>query len=209
MKKILIADDHQVVRKGLKQILEDEFSDVEFGEAENAAETLQKVSEKKWDLLILDINMPGRSGLEVLHQLKEEKNMLPVLVLSMHAEEQIAVRTFKSGAWGYLSKDAADTDLVKAIHQILSGKKYISPRVAELLAEQLENPSGKAPHEHLSDREYETFIHLAKGKTVSQIAKEVSLSIPTVSTFRTRALDKMKMETNSDLIRYAVDNKLI
>ena len=209
MKRILIADDHQVVRKGLKQILEDEFSEVEFGEAENAAEVLQKVSEKKWDILILDINMPGRSGLEVLHQLKEEKNMLPVLVLSMHAEEQIAVRTFKSGAWGYLSKDVADTELVKAIHQILSGKKYISPRVAELLAEQLENPSDKAPHEHLSGREYETFIHIAKGKTVSQIANEISLSIPTVSTFRTRTLEKMKLKTNSDLIRYAVNNKLI
>lgn len=209
MPKILIADDHQVVRKGLKQILEDEFNEVEFGEAKNAAEALLKAGEKKWDLLILDINMPGRSGLEVLHQLKNDKSTIPVLVLSMHAEEQIAVRTIKSGAWGYISKDTADTELVKAIHQILNGKKYISPRVAELLAEQIENPSDKAPHELLSDREYETFILIAKGKTVSQIAKEISLSVPSVSTFRARILDKMKMETNADLVCYAVNNKLV
>lgn len=208
MSKILIADDHHVVRKGLKQILADEFSEVEFGEATCASETLKKVNEKKWDLLILDINMPGRNGLEVLHQLKNDKSTMPVLVLSMHSEEQIAVRTIKSGAWGYLSKDAADTELVTAIHQILSGKKYISPRVAELLAEQIENPTDKAPHELLSDREYETFILIAKGKTVSQIAKEISLSVPSVSTFRARILEKMRMKNNADLISYAVNNKV-
>jgi len=209
MKRILIADDHSVVRNGLKQILEDEFIGVEFGEAKNSAEALRKAGEKKWDILILDINMPGRSGLEVLHQLKEEKSSLPVLVFSMYAEEQIAVRTIKSGAWGYISKDAADTELVKAIHQILNGKKYISARVAELLAEQIENPSDKAPHELLSDREYETFILIAKGKTVSEIAEELSLATPTISTFRARILEKMNLKNSAELVKYAMDNKLV
>lgn len=209
MKKILIADDHQIVRKGLKQILSDEFSEIEFGEAINSAEVFQKIKNKKWDILILDINMPGRSGLEVLKQFKDEKINIPVLVLSMHPEEQIAVRTLKLGAWGYIAKDAADTELVKAVQQIFTGRKYITSSVAEQLAMQIENPSDKPPHELLSDREFQTLLLIASGKTVSQIADELSLSVPTVSTYRARILEKMRMKTSAELTNYAIRNNLV
>src|ERR1035437_6740204 len=184
MKKILIADDHPTIRNGVKQILASEFSEIEFGEASNAAEVFKMVREKDWDILILDMDMPGRNGLEVLKQLKDDKTNIPILMFSMHPEEQIAIRALKSGASGYLSKDTADTELTKAVQQILSGRKYIPPTLAEQLAGQLENPLNKAPHQLLSDREYETLLLFSKGKTVSQIADELSLGIPTVSTYR-------------------------
>lgn len=208
MKRILIADDHQVVRKGLRQILSDEFLELELGEAENAQGVFKNLSEKKWDILILDINMPGRSGLEVLKQIKDDKIFIPVLVLSMHAEEQIALRALKSGAWGYLSKDAADTELIKAIHQILDGRRYITPSLAEQLAEQIENPSSQVPHDRLSCREYQTLMLISLGKTISEIAEELSLSVPTISTYRARILEKMGMKTNAQLTRYAIRNNL-
>ena len=209
MKKILIVDDHQILRKGLKHILTDEFGEVEFGEAANGIEALQRIKEKKWDLVILDINMPGRNGLEVLKQVKDENINMFILVLSMHPEEQIAIRALKSGAAGYLAKDSADTELINAIRQILSGRKYVPPSLAEQLACQLENPLDKAPHELLSDREYETLLLFAEGKTVSQIAQELSLSVPTISTFRARILDKMGMKTNAELVSYAIRNNLV
>lgn len=210
MKKILIADDHQVVRRGLKMILSDEFNEVEFEEAENSAEVFQKILKKKWDLLILDINMPGRNGLDVMKQIKTEKIKVPVLMLSMHPEEQIAVRALRAGAMGYLSKDTADTELLNAVRQILSGKKYITPAVAEQLAEQLSvNPEGKEPHELLSDREYETLLLIATGKSVSEIAEKLSLSPPTISTFRSRILEKTGMKTNAELVSYALRNHLV
>lgn len=208
MKRILIADDHQVVRKGLRQILSDEFSELELGEAENAQGVFKNLSEKKWDILILDINMPGRSGLEVLKQIKDDKIFIPVLVLSMHAEEQIALRALKSGAWGYLSKDTADIELIKAIHQILDGRRYITPSLAEQLAEQIENPSSQVPHDRLSCREYQTLMLISSGKTISEIAEELSLSVPTISTYRARILEKMGMKTNAELTRYAIQNNL-
>ena len=209
MKKILIADDHPAIRKGVRLMLESEYSEVEFGEATNAVEVFKKIKEKKWDILILDMDMPGRNGLEVLKQLKDDKTTIPVLMFSMHHEEQIAIRALKSGASGYLSKDAADTELSKAVHLILSGRKYITPAIAEQLAEQVGNPLDKAPHELLSDREYETLLLFAKGKTVSEIAKELSLGVPTISTYRARILEKMGMKNNAELANYAIRNNLV
>ncbi len=180
MKKFLLADDHQVVRRGLKLTISDEFPDALFGEAENAAEVIKRVHEDSWDLLILDMDMPGRNGLEVLKQLKDEKIATPILMFSMHPEEQVAIRALRSGASGYLAKQTADTELMKAIHLILSGRKYITPTLAELLVNEVETPSNKAPHELLSDREFQTLLLIASGKTVSGVAKELSLSVPTV-----------------------------
>ena len=209
MKKILIVDDHQVVRKGLKQILTDEYSDVEFGEAENGVDALQKIKTEKWDIVILDINMPGRNGLEVLHQLKDEKIKVPVLVLSMHPEDQVAIRVLKLGARGFIAKDSHDTELMNAIRQILSGRRYISPSVAEQMAAQIINPSNDVPHELLSDREYEILLLFAAGKTVTRIAEELSLSASTISTYRVRILEKMGLKNNAELVNYAIRNNLV
>src|ERR1700741_2874361 len=158
MKKILLADDHPYIRDGIKQILMREYQEVEFGEASTGIEVFRVLKDKKWDLIILDMDMPGRNGLDVLKQLKEEGSAIPVLMLSMHPEEQIAVRALKSGAFGYLGKDSAGTELVIAVQKILSGRKYITPSLAEQLASHLEAPLDKAPHELLSDREYETLL---------------------------------------------------
>lgn len=209
MKRILLADDHPAIRKGAKLILTNEFSEVEFGEASNAIEVFRKLKEKDWDLLILDMDMPGRNGLEVLKQLKDEKAGIPVLMFSLHPEAQIATRAIRSGASGYLSKDCADSELANAVKLILSGRKYITASLAEQLAFQLENPTDKAPHELLSDREYETLLLFAKGKTVSQIAQELSLGTPTISTYRARILEKMNMKTNAELVEYAIRNNLV
>lgn len=209
MKRILIADDHSAIRNGVKLILSNEFNDMEFGEAVNSTDVLKKTQEKKWDILILDMDMPGRNGLDVLKQLKEEKSTVPVLMFSLHQEGQIAVRALKAGAKGYLSKDAVDTELVTAVKKIMAGSKYITPGVTELLACTLTNPTDKEPHELLSDREYQILILFGKGKTVSQIAKELSLSIPTISTYRSRILDKMGLENNAELALYAINNHLI
>ena len=209
MKKILIADNHPAMRRGVKLILSNEFSEVEFGEASTSEEVFVKVKEKNWDIIILDMEMPGRCGLEVCRQLKEEQTKIPVLLFSQHPESQTGIRAFRAGACGYLSKEAADVELQKAVVQILSGRKYITSSLAELLAMQLENPESKSPHELLSDREYQTFILIAKGKTISQIAQELSLSVPTISTFRQRILGKMAMKTNAALTHYAVKNNLV
>lgn len=209
MKRILICDDHPAMRHGVKMILSAEFSDVEFGEAFSAAETLKKLHEKKWDILILDMDMPGRNGLEVLNEMKRDEMKTPVIIFSMHPEEQMALRCLKSGASGYVSKSAADTELVTAVNHALTGKKYITPSIADLLVSQFENPDNKAPHELLSDREYQTFILIAKGKTISQVAEELSLAVPTVSTFRARILEKMNLKNNAGMVKYAMDNKLV
>ena len=209
MKNILICDDHSVIRKGVRLILNNEFSDTEFGEACDAKEAFKKMKEKKWDLLILDIDLPGRNGLEVLKQLKDEESDTRVLVFSMQPEEQMAVRVLKAGADGYLSKDSANTELVKAVQMVLSGRKYISPSLAEHLTSQLRNPAGKASHECLSDREYQTLLLIAGGKTISQIAEQLSLAPSTISSFRSHILQKMGMKTNAELTNYAIRNKLI
>jgi two-component system, NarL family, invasion response regulator UvrY len=208
-KKILIADDHSAIRSGLKHILVNEFSNIEFGYATNSGEVFQIVKEQSWDVIILDIDMPGRNGLDILKQLKDEHINIPVLVFSFHREEQIAIRAFKSGAFGYLAKDAADTELVKAINTILSGKKYISPQVSEQLISQLENPGNKFPHELLSDREYQTLLLIASGKTVTEIAEDLSLSHPTISTYRARILQKMNMKNNAEITNYAIRHNLV
>ncbi|MEO6722311.1 MAG: response regulator transcription factor [Ferruginibacter sp.] len=208
-KKILIADDHSAIRSGLKHILVNEFSNIEFGYATHSGEVFQIVKEQPWDVIILDIDMPGRNGLDILKQLKDEEINIPVLVFSFHREEQIAIRALKSGAFGYLAKDAADTELVKAINTILSGKKYISPLVSEQLIAQLENPDNKFPHELLSDREYQTLLLIASGKTVTEIAEELSLSHPTISTYRARILQKMNMKNNAEITNYAIRLHLV
>jgi len=208
-KRILIADDHSAVRNGIKHILVNEFSNIDFGYATHAGEVLQIVKEQAWDVIILDIDMPGRNGLDILKQLKDEEINIPVLVFSFHKEEQIAIRALKSGAYGYLAKDAADTELVKAVNIILTGKKYISPQVSEQLISQLENPGNKFPHELLSDREYQTLLLIASGKTVTQIAEELSLSHPTISTYRARILQKMLLKNNAEITNYAIRHNLV
>lgn len=209
MKQILICDDHPAIRKGIKLILESEFSGAEISEASDAAEVLKKINEKKWDILILDVDMPGRNGLDVLKQLKDDGVKTPVLVFSMHPEELIAIRAIKLGASGYLSKDTADEELVKAINHIMLGKRYITPSLAEQLATQIEKPGSKAPHELLSDREYQTLLLIAKGKTISKIAEELSLGVPTISTYRSRILEKTGMKTSAELTTYAIRNNLV
>lgn len=209
MIKILIADDHPAIRKGVRLILQAEHPGAEFGEASNASEVFRLLREKRWDILIMDMDMPGRNGLDALKQIKEEKIDIKTLIFSMHPEGQVAVRALKAGAQGYLGKDAPDGELARAVQTLLAGKRYITPEVAEQMAAQLENPGDKAPHELLSDREYQTLLLFASGKTVSQIAEELSLSVPTISTYRARILEKMGMKNNAELTSYAVRNKLV
>jgi two-component system invasion response regulator UvrY len=209
MLKILIADDHTVVRKGLKQILLEEFLSAEIEEAVDAEELMKKVMKKEWDIVVSDISMPGRSGLEVLQQIKQHYPRLPVLILSIHPEDQYAVRVLKAGASGYLNKDSAPDELVKAVRQVLLGKKYITPSLAERLASLLDQDPGKLPHENLSDREFEVLRLLSAGSPVSEIAEKLSLSVTTVSTYRARILAKMNLKNNADLTLYAIKNNLL
>jgi DNA-binding NarL/FixJ family response regulator len=207
--RILITDDHAVVRRGLKQVLEEEFDQVVFGEAQNTREMLEHLQKKAWDVVILDITLPGRSGLEVLGELKLTHPNLPVLVLSMHPEDQYGIRVLKSGASGYMTKESAPDEIVMAIRKVLRGGKYVSPSLAERLAFNLEVNGEKPLHEALSDREYEVMLMIASGKTLTEIAQKLDLSIKTVSTYRTRILEKMKMQNNAELIRYAIKNQLV
>jgi DNA-binding NarL/FixJ family response regulator len=207
--KVLVADDHAIVRKGLKQILLDEYPFGEIEECSNAEELIQKANEGVWDVIISDISMPGRSGLEALQQIRLSYPRLPVLILSMHPEEQYAIRALKAGASGYCSKDLAHEELVNAVRRVLTGKKYITPSLAEALATQLDDESKPEPYKRLSDREFDVFKLLAAGKTVSEIADTLSLSTTTISTYRSRILVKMNFKTNADLIRYALEKKLI
>jgi two-component system, NarL family, invasion response regulator UvrY len=207
--KVLVADDHAIVRKGLKQILLDEYPFGEIEECANTEELLQKAIDGNWDVIISDISMPGRSGLDALQQIRVAHPRLPVLILSMHPEEQYAIRALKAGASGYCSKELAQEELVNAVRKVLSGKKYITPTLAETLAAQLEEENGKEPYNRLSDREFDVFRLLAGGKSVSEIADILSLSPTTISTYRARILTKMNFKTNTDLIRYALEKKLI
>ena len=209
MLRILIADDHSVVRKGLKQILLDEFSSALIEEVADAEALIKKVISSQWDVVISDLSMPGRSGLDALQQIKSSYPNLPVLILSIHPEEQYALRALKSGASGYLTKDAAPDELVKAVQKILLGKKYISQSIAEKLANTFSADAGINPHESLSDREFDVMKQLANGKSVSEIADMLSLSVTTISTYRARLMTKMNLKSNSDLTRYAIENKLI
>ena len=207
--RVLIADDHAVVRRGLREILEEEFPGAEFGEAADTREALEQIRKHDWDVIILDITMPGGSGLDVLRDSKGIRPNLAVLVLSMHPEDQYAVRALKAGAAGYLTKESAPEELVTALRTILAGRKYVSASLAQGLALRLANGNDGPLHETLSDREHEVMLMLAAGRMVSQIAEELSLSVKTVSTYRTRILDKMGMKTNADLTRYAMEHDLL
>jgi two-component system invasion response regulator UvrY len=207
--KILIADDHAVVRQGLKQILADEFSRATFGEAGTAQEAIAKVWAGEWDVVVLDITMPGRSGLEALGEIRKSRPRLPVLVLSMHPEDQFAMRVLKSGAAGYMTKESAPEALVGAIKKVLAGGRYVSPALAEQMAAYLGTDVQKPPHERLSDREFLVLRLIASGKTVSQIADQLALSVKTISTYRARILEKMLMQSNAELTHYAIQNRLV
>jgi DNA-binding NarL/FixJ family response regulator len=209
MLKILIADDHTIVREGLKQILTEMSEAVRTEDACNGQEVLEKVEKNHFDLLLLDISMPGRSGLEVLQQLKKERPSLPVLVLSMYSEEHYAVRALKSGASGYLTKESTPLELIAAIHKVIQGKKYVSSSLAERLTLYIDKNIEKPPHETLSNREIEVMCLIASGKTVSDIAEALSLSVKTISTYRTRILVKMGLDNNAQLTHYAIRKGLI
>jgi DNA-binding NarL/FixJ family response regulator len=207
--KILLTDDHAVVRQGLKLILADHFKRVTFGEARNAPEALSRITKDTWDVVVLDVTMPGRNGLEVLKEMKRLRPRIPVLVLSMHPEDQFAVRMLKTGAAGYLTKESAGSELVGAIEKVVGGGRYISPSLAERMASYLDMDVQKAPHERLSDREFLILRMIASGKAVSQIARELSLSVKTISTYRARLLEKMGMKNNSEITHYALQEKLV
>lgn len=209
MLRILIADDHAVVRKGLRQILTEEFLSAHIVDVTDADELFRRVLKDEWDIIITDISMPGRSGLEVLQQIREHYPKLPVLVLSVHPEDQYAIRVMRAGASGYLNKESASEELVKAVHRVLLGKKYITPELAEKLAETLDQDAQRLPHENLSDREFEVMRQLAAGASISEIADRLSLSPTTVSTYRARILTKMNAKTNADLTRYAMEHNLM
>jgi two-component system, NarL family, invasion response regulator UvrY len=209
MVRILIADDHAVVRQGLKQILEEQPDMRIEGEAANGGEVLDLVGKGSWDVVLMDISMPGRNGLEILKDIHRANPRLPVLILSMHPESQYAVRALRNGAAGYLTKESAPQELVSAVRHAVSGRKYVSTSLAEQLASELEKPSDKQLHESLSDRELQILCMIASGKTPTTIAEELSLSVKTVSTYRTRILHKMKMINSAELTHYAIDNKLV
>ncbi len=207
--RILLADDHAVMRSGLKLILADAFKGVTFGEAKDCQQTLEATLGAQWDLVILDISMPGRGGLDVLKELKTQRPKMPVLVLSMHAERQFASRAFRTGAAGYLTKASAPHELIKAVERILAGGCYVSAVLAEQLASELGSAGSGMLHERLSAREFEILRLIASGKTVKEIAAELALSTNTISTYRARILEKMRMTTNAQLTHYAISNKLI
>ncbi|HJT27705.1 MAG TPA: response regulator transcription factor [Pyrinomonadaceae bacterium] len=206
MLKILTIDDHEVVRRGLKDMFTKESAT--FGEARSGAEALDLVRKQPWDIAVLDISLGGRSGLEVLSELKQLRPRMPVLILTMHAEEQYAVRAFKAGASGYINKASSGEELRRAILKIIKGGQYVGPTLAEKIVVQLSQP-GKVPHETLSNREFEVLCSIASGQTVKEIAAKLSLSDKTISTYRRRILDKMDMRTNAELTHYAIRNGLV
>ncbi len=207
--RVLIADDHTIVREGIKQILAEIPEVTVTDEARNGQEVLENVWVNDYDIVLLDITMPGRSGLDILKQLSTDKPALKILILSMHPEEQYAIRAFKAGAFGYLTKESSPNELIEAIRKISIGKKYVSSSLAETLASHLETKSEKPLHDSLSDREYEVMCMIASGKTVKEIAAELSLSVKTISTYRSRILEKMNMKNNAQLTHYTIQNRLV
>ncbi|HEU0265571.1 MAG TPA: response regulator transcription factor [Geobacterales bacterium] len=209
VKNIIIADDHMIFREGLKQVIATTSTMVVSGEASNGQELLQKVQEKSYDLVILDISMPGRNGLDMLLELKKLRPKLPVLVLSMHPEEQYALRAYKSGASGYLTKGSPTSELVDALQKLLLGKKYVSRDLAEALVSNLEESTTTEIHHRLSNREFQVMCMIASGKPVGKIATELSLSVKTISTYRSHILRKLNLQNNSELTRFALENHLV
>jgi two-component system invasion response regulator UvrY len=209
MKRILIIDDHAVVRDGVKKIFDEQPDAVVFGEASTRLEALQLAREQDWDLAVLDLSLGNQSGLEVLKELKQIRPQLPVLILSMHSEEQYARRAFKAGASGYITKDSSRAELANAVNKVAAGGRYITAALAERLVFDLGRGSDRPPHETLSDREFEVMRLIASGKTVTEIAELLSLSDKTISTYRARLLEKMGMKTSAELTRYAIQEKLV
>ena len=210
MIRILIADDHPFVRRGVKQVLTDEFPGAVIGEASTAPELLELAGKSRWDLVVLDLTMPGRGGLDALHELKAGCPDTPVLVLSMHPEDQFAVRVLRAGAAGYLTKESIPEELVHAVKKLMAGGRYIRPSVADLLATQLQQGDGlQPPHTRLSDREFQVLGLIAHGKTITHIAEELSLSVKSVSTYRARIVEKLHLKSTADLTRYALEHRLI
>lgn len=207
--KVLIADDHQIFREGVKRILAEESGVSKVGEAAHAQDVLDSIDHDVWDIVILDIGLPGRSGIDILKEIKHRRPQLPVLMLSMYPADQYAVRAIRAGASGYLTKSSAAQDLMKALTAIQGGGKYISPEIADALAENIQMKNPEAPHERLSDREFEVFQLIASGKTVGEIAKELNLSVNTVSTHRAHILEKLNVRNNSDIVQYALNQKLL
>ena len=209
MIKVLIVDDHAIVRRGLRDLLSDEFHGAAFGEASDALQALEQLRGKNWDVALLDIALPGKSGLDLLKELKAEWPKLPVLVLSAYPEDQFAVRVLKAGAGGYMTKESAPEELAKAIRKILAGGRYVSPALAEKLALRVTKDLTRTPHETLSDREYEIMSRIASGKTVTEIAEELSLSVKTISTYRARVLEKLSVKNSAEIAQYAIRNGLV
>lgn len=212
MIRVLIADDHAILRRGLKQILAETEDMTVAGEAENSQQALQLVRDSEWDVVLLDISMPDRNGIDTLKLIKKEKPKLAVLMLSMHPENQYAIRALQAGASGYLTKQSAPAQLVTAIRQVKQGRKYVSPTLAEQLAARLgggDDGKGTAPHETLSNREYQTLTLLSSGKTLSEVAVELKLSVKTVSVYRARLLEKLQLKNNAELTHYAIKNGLV
>ncbi|TAJ10072.1 MAG: response regulator transcription factor [Nitrospirae bacterium] len=209
MIQVAILDDHAVVRRGIREILSAEPDMQVCCEAATAQGLLDAIRKQACDLVVMDITLPGRSGLEVLHELREERPKLPVLVLTIHAEEQFGIRTLKAGAAGYLNKEAAPDELVKAIRKIVGGGRYLTPSLAEALAAEVMSPQDRPLHQTLSNREDEVFRLLASGKTVTDVGRQLALSVKTVSTHRTRILKKLRLTTTAELIRYAILNRLV
>jgi two-component system invasion response regulator UvrY len=207
--RVLIADDHAVFRRGLRETLAEIFSRVTFGEAKTAQETVELVRRHEWDVVILDISMPGKSGLDILDELKRLRARLPILLLSMHPEEQFARRALKTGAAGYLTKESVPEELKEAVRKVVAGGRYVSATLAEKLAVDLREGADTPLHELLSDREFQVLRMIASGKSVKDIAEELSLSVKTVSTYRARILEKSGMKTNAELIRYALQSQLV
>jgi DNA-binding NarL/FixJ family response regulator len=209
MIKVVVVDDHAVVREGLKRIISENPGMEVTGEAGDGHEALKVIQSEPCDVVLLDITMPNRSGLDVLKQLHAESPSLPVLVLSMHSEDQYAVRVLRAGAAGYLTKESAPARLVQAIRKVVRGGKYVSPSLAEKLVMDLESDTHRAPYELLSDREYQVLCMIASGKTVTDIGNELNLSVKTISTYRVRILDKLQMKNNAELTRYAIKQGLV
>jgi DNA-binding NarL/FixJ family response regulator len=209
MNRILIVDDHAVVRDGVRRILDKPPGANAFGEAGTAAEALELVREQDWDVVVLDLSLGGRDGLEVLKEIRKIRPLLPVLILSMHSEELFARRALKAGAAGYVTKNSPRSELAEAVGKVIRGGKYISPALADTLISAIAEGADRAPHEALSDREFEVLRLIASGKTVGEIADILSLSVGTISTYRTRILEKMRMKTNAELTHYAIQNKLV
>lgn len=209
MLRFLIADDHAIVIQGIKHLLVTEYPTAHIEEVSDAESLVEKIMQDNWDLVISDLNMPGRTGLDALKQIRETHPKLPVLIMSMYNEKQFGVRAIKAGASGYLGKDHLHEELIKAIKTVLIGRKYITPAIAEQMADSLNDDRQMDLHEHLSDREFDVFKMLSEGKSTSEIARQLMLSPTTISTFRSRIMEKMKMKSNAELTRYAIEKKLI